>query len=85
MADKSARVQVQPYQYVFLNGVVYARGIRGENRLGTKRAVLEWLQGGAVTLALWSRTNKNPDVSTGPLARPFANLLAPITHLVVAP
>ena len=31
------------------------------------------------TEALWSGTNKNRDVSTGPLARPFARSLAPLT------
>ena len=30
--------------------------------------------------ALWSETNKNRDVSTGPLARPFARSLAPLTR-----
>ena len=30
--------------------------------------------------ALWSGTNKNRDVSTGPLARPFARSLAPFTR-----
>ena len=30
--------------------------------------------------SLWSGTNKNRDVSTGPLARPFARSLAPLTH-----
>ena len=30
-------------------------------------------------VALWSRTNKNRDVSTGPLARPFARSLALLT------
>ena len=30
--------------------------------------------------ALWSGTNKNRDVSTGPLARPFARLLATLTR-----
>ena len=34
------------------------------------------------TIALWSRITKNPDVSTGPLARPFACSLAPLTHLL---
>ena len=29
---------------------------------------------------LWSITAKNRDVSTGPLARPFARSLAPLTH-----
>ena len=29
---------------------------------------------------LWSGTNKNRDVSTGPLARPFARSLAPLTR-----
>ena len=32
------------------------------------------------TISLWSRTNKNRDVSTGPLARPFARLLALLTR-----
>ena len=32
------------------------------------------------TIALWSGTNKNRDVSTGPLARPFARSLAPLTR-----
>ena len=31
-------------------------------------------------VALWSGTNKNRDVSTGPLARPFARSLAPLTR-----
>ena len=30
-------------------------------------------------IALWSETNKNQNVSTGPLARPFARSLAPLT------
>ena len=29
---------------------------------------------------LWARSTKNPDVSTGPLARPFARSLAPLTR-----
>ena len=32
------------------------------------------------SVALWSGTNKNRDVSTGPLARPVARLLAPLTR-----
>ena len=32
--------------------------------------------------ALWSVTNKNRDVSTGPLARQLARSLAPLTHLL---
>ena len=32
------------------------------------------------TPALWSGTNKNKDISTGPLPRPFARLLAPLTR-----
>ena len=32
-----------------------------------------------VTEALWSGTNKKRDVTTGPLARPFARSLAPLT------
>ena len=31
---------------------------------------------------LWSRIVKNQDVSTGPLTRPFARSLAPLTHLL---
>ena len=31
-------------------------------------------------MALWSEANKNRDVSTGPLARPFNRSLAPLTH-----
>ena len=31
-------------------------------------------------MPLWSRTAKNPDESTGPLARPFARSLAPLTR-----
>ena len=30
--------------------------------------------------AQWARSTKNPDVSTGPLARPFARSLAPLTR-----
>ena len=30
--------------------------------------------------ALWARSTKNPDVSAGPLARPFARSLAPLTR-----
>ena len=30
--------------------------------------------------ALWSRTNKNPDVNNGPLAQLFARSLTPFTH-----
>ena len=31
----------------------------------------------STVLALWSGIPKNPDVNTGPLARPFAHSLAP--------
>ena len=34
---------------------------------------------------LWSGTNKNRDVSTGPLARPFARSLAPLTRSLAPP
>ena len=37
-------------------------------------------QGEAEIDPLWSGTNKNRDVSTGPLARPFARSLAPLTR-----
>ena len=33
-------------------------------------------------MALWSGTNKNRDVSTGPLAPPFARSLAPLSRLL---
>ena len=33
-------------------------------------------------IALWSGTNKNRDVSTGPLACPFVRSLAPLTRLL---
>ena len=32
--------------------------------------------------ALWSRTARNPDCSTGPLAHPFALLLVPLSSLL---
>ena len=38
-------------------------------------------EGGEVG-ALRSRAAKHPDVSTGPFARSFARLLAPLTHLL---
>ena len=34
----------------------------------------------AAVSALWSGTNKNRDISTGPFACPFARLLIPLTH-----
>ena len=33
-----------------------------------------------VVVALWSGLNKNRDVSTGPIARPFPRSLAPLTR-----
>ena len=33
-----------------------------------------------ISTSLWSRTAKNTDCSTGPLARPFARSLAPLTR-----
>ena len=36
-------------------------------------------------MALWSRITKNPDVSTGPLARPFARWLAPLNRSIALP
>ena len=32
--------------------------------------------------ALWFKTAKNRDISTGPLARPFVYSLAPLSHLL---
>ena len=34
----------------------------------------------STAIALWSGTDKNRDVSTGPLTRPFARSLAPLTR-----
>ena len=34
---------------------------------------------------LWSKITNNPDVSTGPLALPFASLLAPLSHSLTPP
>ena len=42
--------------------------------LGTKAS------SNSASCPLWSGTNKNRDVSTGPLARPFARSLAPLTR-----
>ena len=44
--------------------------------------VKKWAKGGINKnkRALWSRTAKNADSSTEPLARPFARSLAPLTH-----
>ena len=36
------------------------------------------------TLAQWAKSTKNPDVSTGPLARPFARSLTALTHLLAS-
>ena len=54
------------------------------------RLAIRWLRLGGIrfddeatrtaVLALWSITVKNKDCSTGPLARPFARLLAPLTR-----
>ena len=43
-----------------------------------------WLKSECITKnnPLWSGTNKNRDVSTGPLARPFTRSLAPLTCLL---
>ena len=35
-----------------------------------------------LSLALWARSTKNSDCSTGPLAPPFAHSLAPLTSLL---
>ena len=37
------------------------------------------------SITLWSRSAKNPDCSTGPLACPLACLLAPLIHSLAAP
>ena len=37
------------------------------------------------TVAQWFNKAKNRDVSTGPLARPFARLLAPLTRSLAPP
>ena len=38
-----------------------------------------WTAPFTITAPLWSRTVKNTDLSTGPLAHPFARLLATLT------
>ena len=51
--------------------------------LERRKKQMEWDNNGKRKLdanALWSGTNKNRDVSTGPLARPFARSLAPLTR-----
>ena len=35
-------------------------------------------------VTLWARSTKNPDLSTGPLTRPFTRSLAPLTHSLAA-
>ena len=42
--------------------------------------VIEIMNSGDCRGSLWSITAKNTDCSTGPLARPFARWLAPLTH-----
>ena len=39
----------------------------------------------SMTMALWARSTKNPDKSTGPLARSFACSLTPLTRLLAPP
>ena len=46
------------------------------------RAQLRLFHSVACQRAQWFRTAKNRDVSSGTLARPFACLLAPLTHLL---
>ena len=47
----------------------------------TRRRFLLAAHDAGKAAAQWGRTAKNRDVSTGPLARPFARLLAPLSHL----
>ena len=47
---------------------------------GWRDRLTDALTNGRTSSALWSGTNKNRDVSTGPLARPFARSLAPLTR-----
>ena len=49
----------------------------GRSSGGPKEDERVFLDGGGG--ALWARLTKNPDCSTGPLARPFARSLAPLT------
>ena len=52
---------------------------RGSGRSGSGRSGYNGCHGRR-TDALWSGTNKNRDVSTGPFARPFAHSLAPLNR-----
>ena len=49
------------------------------NAFGASAAFVEGIDGDSAH-AQWSGTAKNQDVSTGPLARPFARSLAPLTR-----
>jgi len=40
----------------------------------------EGCEGEGVDRALWCKITRNPDLSTGPHARPLARLLAPLSH-----
>ena len=56
-------------------------GVGGEMHLFLNgRPIVERRRGGGNDGALWSGTNKNRDVSTGPLARPFARSPALLTR-----
>ena len=58
--------------------------VNGDKELGKDKYGLSMTGGGAgkAEAALWARTTKNTDWSTGPLARPFAHSLAPLTRLL---
>ena len=74
-------------------GSVVARHFDGQGFFGKRQVSDFFLKSGLIvscaaqalalirfmTIPLWSGTNENRDVSTGPLARPFARSLAPLT------
>ena len=66
---------------VFFSSECIEKGIK---RVAIKAASLEpgTDNGFRGCLALWFRLVKNQDISTGPLARPFAHSLAPLTRLL---
>ena len=67
-----------------LQGKVDAFGHPGQDAVSRRQHHVDVVVKGFGGGALWSGTNKNRDVSTGPLARPFTCLLAPQCSLCSA-
>ena len=75
VSDEGARVRLCGWlQFKRLDKFLLLKDSYGVTQLLLKEDVM--LDDGA----LRSGTTENPDVSTGPLARPFARSLAPLTH-----